>query len=141
MSADDLGARLAAALGPGHELLGELGGGGMSRVFLVHDRELDRRLVAKVLPPGVAQALEADRFRREIRVAAQLQHPNVVPLLSAGEVEGLPWYLMPYVAGDTLRANLDRIETWLIRRALDQHGQRRSATARKLGITREGLYK
>ena len=86
----------------------ELGGGGMSRVFLARDEELGRRIVVKVLHPDLAAAVSLERFRREIRVAAQLTHPHIVPLLNAGEVDGLPYYPMPFIEGESVRARLDR---------------------------------
>jgi len=84
----------------------ELGGGGMSRVFVAFDESLGRRIVVKVLHPELAAAVSVERFRREIRVAAQLAHPHIVPLLNAGEVDGLPYYTMPYIEGESLRARL-----------------------------------
>ncbi len=92
-------ATLQAALAPGYTLDRELTGGGMSRVFLATDTALGRKVVIKVLPPELAAGVNHDRFRREIQVAAQLQHPHIVPLLSAGEQESLIWYTMPYING------------------------------------------
>ena len=86
----------------------ELEGGGMSRVFIAIDRELGRRIVVKVLPPELLTDLSLERFRREIRIAANLQHPNIVPLLSAGRTATLTYYTMPHVAGETLRQRLSR---------------------------------
>jgi serine/threonine-protein kinase len=86
----------------------ELGGGGMSRVFVANERQLDRLIVIKVLPQEVAAGISADRFRREIQFAARLQHPHIVPLLSAGEAAGRPYFTMPFVEGESLRARLDR---------------------------------
>ncbi|MBV9880094.1 MAG: protein kinase [Gemmatirosa sp.] len=86
----------------------ELGGGGMSRVFLAHDERLGRRVVVKVLPPTLAAALSTERFRREIMLAAALQHPNIVPVLHAGEAGGQPYFIMPYVDGESLRERLVR---------------------------------
>ena len=86
----------------------ELGGGGMSRVFLATEKNLDRQVVIKVLPEDVAAGISADRFRREIQLAAKLQHPHIVPVLSAGEVLGRPYFTMPFVEGESLRARLDR---------------------------------
>src|SRR5687767_2793011 len=100
--------QLQATLGDGFKIERELGGGGMSRVFVTTDRALDRQVVIKVLPPELGAAVNVERFRREIQFAARLQHPHIVPLLSAGEVDGLPYYTMPYVAGESLRARLDR---------------------------------
>ena len=98
--------RIAAALGDGYALERELGGGGMSRVFVARDARLGRRVVVKVLAPELAAGVSAERFEREIHLAARLQHPHVVPLLSAGKVSGLPYYTMPFVDGETLRARI-----------------------------------
>jgi hypothetical protein len=86
----------------------ELGGGGMSRVFLATETALDRPIVLKLLPPELASGVSTDRFRQEIRLAARLQHPHIVPLLSAGEAAGLLYYTMPFVEGESLRALLNR---------------------------------
>jgi tetratricopeptide (TPR) repeat protein len=86
----------------------ELGGGGMSRVFLAEETRLGRQVVIKVLPPEMGAAVNTDRFEREIQLAARLQHPHIVPLLTA-EAEGdLLYYIMPYIAGESLRAKLAR---------------------------------
>src|SRR5215208_5221842 len=98
--------QLQATLGDSLILEQELGGGGMSRVFVAHEAALGRKVVVKVLPPEMAAAVSIDRFRREIQLAAQLQHPHIVPLLSAGETNGLPFFTMPYVRGESLRARL-----------------------------------
>jgi eukaryotic-like serine/threonine-protein kinase len=84
----------------------ELGGGGMSRVFLAEETRLGRRVVIKVLSPDLGATLSAERFEREIRLAARLQHPHIVPLLAAGDVGGLPYYTMPFVAGASLRERM-----------------------------------
>lgn len=82
----------------------ELGGGGMSRVFLARDVQLGREVVVKVMSPELAQELSVERFGREIALAAALQHANIVPVLSAGvTAEGVPYYLMPFVEGASLR--------------------------------------
>ena len=99
--------QLQATLGPGYRLDRELGGGGMSRVFVAEDVSLGRQVVVKVLSPELAAGLSSERFRREIQVAAQLQHPHIVPVLAAGQVGDLPYYTMPYVAGQSLRSRLD----------------------------------
>ena len=111
---DALRDRLQADLGPGFVIERELGGGGMSRVFVVEEVALERRVVVKVLAPELAAGVSVDRFRREILVAAALQHPNIVPVLSAGEVSEaspgsasvLPYFTMPYVRGASLRARI-----------------------------------
>ena len=104
----DLQTRLQEALSGTYRLERELGGGGMSRVYLAEETALGRRVVLKVLPPEMAAAVSADRFRREVQLAARLQHPHIVPLLAAGEAAGALWYTMPFVAGETLRARLAR---------------------------------
>src|SRR5688500_17144438 len=86
----------------------ELGGGGMSRVVLARDTRLDRRVVIKILPPSVTAGISAERFEREIMLSAALQHPNIVPVLNAGKVDGLPYFLMPYIDGESLRARMVR---------------------------------
>jgi serine/threonine-protein kinase len=104
----DFADHLQEALGTNYKLDRELIGGGMSRVFVAVDSVLGRRVVVKVLPPELAAGVNRDRFRREIQVAAQLQHPHIVPLLSAGEQGDLLWYTMPYIEGESLRAALER---------------------------------
>ena len=86
----------------------ELGGAGMSRVFLATERALDRRVVIKVLPEDVGAGISADRFRREIHLAAKLSHPHIVPVLTAGEIHGRPYFTMPFIEGESLRQRLDR---------------------------------
>ena len=103
----ELGTRIQSVLGVGYALGRELSGGGMSRVFLARDLRLERDIVVKVLSPEVAGTLSAERFERELRIAARLQHPNIVPVLVAGSSDGLPYYTMPFVRGDSLRARLD----------------------------------
>ena len=104
--ATDLIPRLAVALGARYSIERELGGGGMSHVFVGTERALSRRVVIKLLTPETAADLSLDRFHREIAFAAKLQHANIVPLLSAGEADGLPYYTMPYVEGASLRERL-----------------------------------
>ncbi|HEY9227473.1 MAG TPA: serine/threonine-protein kinase [Gemmatimonadaceae bacterium] len=104
----DFAEQLQVALGTNYQLDRELSGGGMSRVFVAVDRVLGRKVVVKVLPPELAAGVNRERFRREIQVAAQLQHPHIVPLLSAGEQGDLLWYTMPFIEGESLRAALER---------------------------------
>src|SRR5687767_11029345 len=99
---------LELALGSAYTLERELGGGGMSRVFVAEERALGRRVVVKVLPPEIAAGVNVDRFRREIQMAARLQHPHIVPVLSSGEMHGIPFYTMPFVEGESVRARLQR---------------------------------
>lgn len=115
---DPLARKLAASLGPTYELARELGGGGMSRVFLAHDRSLGRDVVVKLLLPELAAGISVTRFRREIAIAARLQHPNIVTVLTAGEADGLPYFTMPFVRGESLRSLLERGERIDVRRAI-----------------------
>src|SRR5436309_760039 len=104
----DLRARLQGALGDAYRIERELGGGGMSRVFLAHETALKRQVVVKVLPPEMAAGVNIERFRREVELAASLQHPHIVPLLSAAASGDLLYYTMPLVEGESLRAKLGR---------------------------------
>ncbi len=105
---NELSRQLQTALGNTYDIERELGGGGMSRVFLAMESALGRRVVIKVLTPELAQGLSAERFAREIKLAAALQDPHIVPVLAAGVAEGLPYYTMPFVEGESLRALLLR---------------------------------
>ncbi len=98
--------QLQAALGSSYAVERELGGGGMSRVFLAEERRLSRRVVVKVLSPELAADVSTERFEREIKVAAKLQDPRIVPVLSAGEAAGLPFYTMPFIDGTSLRERM-----------------------------------
>jgi tRNA A-37 threonylcarbamoyl transferase component Bud32/tetratricopeptide (TPR) repeat protein len=100
--------QLQKTLGDAYHLERELGGGGMSRVFVADEKRLDRKVVVKVLSPDLAQGLSAERFEREIRTVAGLQQANIVPVLTAGDTDGLPFYTMPFVEGESLRARLAR---------------------------------
>jgi serine/threonine-protein kinase len=100
--------RLQRALGATYRIERELPGGGMSRVFLATEVHLARPVVVKVLPPEMAAAVQTERFAREIQVAASLQHPHIVPLLTAGSAEGLAWYVMPFIEGESLAAKIGR---------------------------------
>ena len=104
----DVLAQLQLSLGAVYTLERELGGGGMSRVFLAHEAELGRRVVIKVLTPELAAGMNAERFDREIKLAASLQQANIVPLLSTGRAAGYPYYTMPFVEGRSLRDRLAR---------------------------------
>src|SRR4051794_36498051 len=104
----DLSERLQAALASTYRIERELGGGGMSRVFLATETALGRKVVIKVLPPELAAGLSVDRFRREIQLAASLQHPHIVPLLAAGPADDMLFYTMPLIEGESLRARIAR---------------------------------
>ena len=100
--------RLQSLLGDGYRVERELTGGGMSRLFLATDLLLDRAVVVKVLPPELAGGVNAARFQREIAVAAQFQHPHIIPILSAGADESLLYYTMPFVEGESLQQRMTR---------------------------------
>src|SRR6058998_1308719 len=104
----DLQARLRAALGDAYQVERELGGGGMSRVFLATEASLHRAVVIKLLPPEFASEVSEARFKQEIELAAHLQHPNILPVLSAGAKGDLLFYVMPFVSGESLRHRLTR---------------------------------
>jgi eukaryotic-like serine/threonine-protein kinase len=99
---------LQRTLGTAYTLERELGGGGMSSVFVARDNALGRDVVVKVLPYELAATVSVDRFKREIMLSAALQHPHIVPVLSAGETDGLPFFIMPFVEGESLRTRLSR---------------------------------
>jgi eukaryotic-like serine/threonine-protein kinase len=100
--------RLASALADRYRVERELGQGGMATVYLAHDLRHDRQVAIKVLHPDLAAALGADRFLTEIKTTARLQHPHILPLLDSGAADGLLFYVMPYVSGETLRSRLER---------------------------------
>jgi len=114
----DLRDQLQHTLGSSYTLERELGGGGMSRVFVAEDTALGRSVVVKVLPPEMASGVSIERFKREISLAARLQHPHIVPLLAAGETGGMPYFTMPFVEGESLRARLARGEAIPLREAV-----------------------
>lgn len=99
---------LRPSLRPAYEIDSEIGRGGMAAVFLATDTRHDRAVAIKVLLPSVAEHVGANRFVREIRIAARLAHPNILPLFDSGEAGGLPFYVTPFVPGDDLKATLTR---------------------------------
>ncbi|MGH7637491.1 MAG: serine/threonine-protein kinase, partial [Gemmatimonadaceae bacterium] len=104
----DLEQQILQQLGASYSIQFELRGGGMSRVFVADDVSLRRRVVIKVLNPTLAATVSVQRFQREISLVAKLNHPNIVPVLSAGEVDGLPYFIMPYIEGESLRGRIAR---------------------------------
>ena len=99
---------LRRTLGSSFDIERELNGGGMSRVFLAEETALGRRVVIKILPEALTAAVSIERFRREIRLAAQLQSPHIVPVLQSGEAEGMLYYTMPFVEGESVRSLIAR---------------------------------
>ena len=128
--------RLAAALADRYAVERELGRGGMAAVFLARDMQLDRLVALKVLHAELAAAVGGARFAREIRLTARLQHPHIVPVLAAGEAAGLPYFVMPYVEGESLRDRLRREQCLTLNGALAILTQVGSALeyAHELGI-------
>jgi serine/threonine-protein kinase len=110
--------RLLSALGGSYTIERELTGGGMALVFVGEDHDLGRKVVIKILPPELAASVSAERFRREILTVARLQHPHIVPILKAGEVDGLPYFVMPYVDGESVDIRLRRTPTFTVRETL-----------------------
>ena len=100
--------RLKESLAHTYDIERELGGAGMSRVFVAKERSLGRRVVIKVLSPELTADVNRGRFRREIQVAAQLQHPHIVTLFSAGEIDDLLYYTMPFISGESLKTALEK---------------------------------
>ena len=99
---------LSEAISDRYRVERELGRGGMAVVYLAHDRRHDRPVALKVLNPELAHALGAERFEREIHVAARLQHPHILTVLDSGEAAGHLWFTMPFVEGESLRSRLAR---------------------------------
>ena len=100
--------RISTALAGRYRVEREIGVGGMAAVFLAHDEKHDREVAIKVLHPDLGAALGGERFLAEIKTTAKLQHPHILPLLDSGEADALLYYVMPFVAGETLRARLER---------------------------------
>src|SRR3954466_12820905 len=99
---------LRTALADRYRIERELGQGGMATVYLAHDLRHERKVAIKVLRPDLAAVIGAERFVREIRTIAALQHPHILGLIDSGEVEGTAWYAMPFVEGESLRDRLLR---------------------------------
>jgi serine/threonine protein kinase len=100
--------RINASLAGEYVLERELGSGGMATVYLADDVRHRRKVAIKVLRDDLSASVGAARFQREIEIAAQLQHPSILPLLDSGEADGLLYFVMPYVQGQSLRQRLNR---------------------------------
>src|SRR5215208_8451733 len=100
--------RLRGALSQSYSIDRELGKGGMATVYLAQDLKHDRVVALKILHPDLAASLGPDRFLREIKLAARLNHPHILPLFDSGEADGFLYYVMPYVEGESLRERLNR---------------------------------
>ena len=99
--------RVKRAFGDRYAVERELGSGGMATVYLAEDPKHHRQVAIKVLLPSLVHTIGVERFLREIEVIARLQHPHVLTLIDSGEIDGLPYYVMPYVEGQSLRARLE----------------------------------
>ena len=115
---NDMLRRLVEALSRSYRVERQLGAGGMATVYLAHDLKHDRDVAIKVLHPELGAALGSERFLSEIRTTARLQHPHILPLLDSGDANGLLYYVMPLVTGETLRARLEREKQLPIRDAV-----------------------
>jgi serine/threonine-protein kinase len=133
--------RVRAALADRYDVERELGSGGMAVVYLARDRKHDRPVALKILRPEIAAVLGAERFLREIRTAARLQHANIVGLYDSGEADGLLYYVMPFVAGESLRALLTREPQLPLDRALGIARQMAQALghAHRLGLVHRDI--
>ena len=100
--------RIRYALAERYQVTRELGAGGMSVVFLATDTRHERQVALKVLLPEIAIGIGEERFLREIRLTAGLQHPHILPLFDSGSADGFLYYVMPYVEGESLRDRLER---------------------------------
>jgi non-specific serine/threonine protein kinase len=98
----------ASGLGDRYRIERELGRGGMATVYLADDLKHGRKVAIKVMQPELARAIGQDRFLREIEIAARLTHPHILPLFDSGAIDGQVYYVMPYIAGESLRARLER---------------------------------
>src|SRR5437016_466653 len=107
-AAMDALAQLKSSLSDRYAIEREIGAGGMATVYLARDIRHHRHVALKVLNPELGAVLGVERFLAEIRVTANLQHPNLLPLFDSGAAEGLLFYVMPFVEGESLRAKLDR---------------------------------
>jgi len=104
----DINPRLSAALAGRYTLIREAGSGGMATVYLAEDIRHQRKVAVKVLRPELAATLGPERFTREIKIAAQLSHPHILPVLDSGEADGYLYYVMPFIEGESLRERLNR---------------------------------
>ncbi len=100
--------RLTSILSERYAIQRELGAGGMAVVYLAHDRKLDREVALKVLRPELGAVLGAERFLAEIKISARLDHPHILTLIDSGDADGMLYYVLPYVRGETLREKLKR---------------------------------
>ena len=118
---------LREALREHYAVESEVGRGGMATVFLAEDLKHGRRVAIKVLSPELSSSIDSDRFKREIQIAARLSHPHILPVFDSGEANGLLYYVMPFVEGESLRGRLEARDAAVDRRR-DQRSPARSRT-------------
>ncbi len=111
--------RLTSAIADRYRMEREIGAGGMATVYLAHDVKHDRKVAVKVLRPELSAIIGGERFLNEIKVTANLQHPNILPLYDSGEADSFLYYVMPYVEGETLRAKMDREKQLTVEETLE----------------------
>lgn len=111
-------ARLTAGLGDRYGIEGEIGTGGMATVYLARDLKHGRKVALKVVKPELAALLGTERFLKEIEVTAKLQHPHILPLFDSGSLDSLPYYVMPFIEGESLAQRLERESQLPIEEAL-----------------------
>src|SRR3954469_24211068 len=109
---------LTIALPDRYRIQREIGRGGMAIVYLAEDVPHGRDVAVKVLSPELGSSMDAERFKREIRIAAQLSHPNILPAYDSGYENGLWYYVMPFIEGESLRARIDRVSQLTIEDAV-----------------------
>src|SRR5947208_489738 len=124
---------LRESLAPRYDVEREIGAGGMARVFLAVEQHPHRRVAIKVLDPEVSTRLLRERFIREVDLSSNLSHPHIVPIFSAGEVDGLFYYVMPYVEGESLRHRLLRAPQPPLDPAGSERGHEASRRRRRAG--------
>src|SRR5436305_14578352 len=133
--------RLLAGMGGSYAMEREVTGGGMALVFAGEAHDLGRTAVIKILPPELAATVSAERFRREILTVARLQHPHIVPILKAGDVDGLPYFVMPYVDGESIDVKLRRDGKFSVRETLGimKDAARALAFAQERGVVHRDI--
>ena len=106
-----VGSGAGSILSERYAIISEVGRGGMATVYLAEDRKHERQVAIKVLNPELSAAIGADRFEREIKLVARLQHPHILPLYDSGEADGALFFVMPFIEGESLRDRLNRVNS------------------------------
>jgi serine/threonine protein kinase/Tfp pilus assembly protein PilF len=137
----DVNALTGSVIADRYAVVRELGRGAMGIVYLAHDSRHDRDVAMKVLDPGIARGIGSERFLREIRLAAKLSHPHIVPVYDSGESDGVLYYVMPFIDGATLRQRLEREKKFPVAEAVTITQQVASALdySHSLGIVHRDI--